>query len=210
MLKQGVRPARSRSQTNKFLGQNREAITEGNLPVTTTIAESYAFPAAHAARGRSASPRCSRRRTASGGACGISPFWRRSCVRTPWAPRRESRSVWFDNGVRSIETTYRVPPPGTGDVGAAGSRTFGCRSRSSSAGPWWGQLLFTGPCCVRWAFPALDWTIRFFRSTSLPIFSSSLRAVLGISYAQRRNDETDRKSLLIRPSTIEIIYVVVN
>jgi hypothetical protein len=142
MLKQGVRPARSRSQTNKFLGQNREAITEGNLPVTTTIAESYAFPAAHAARGRSASPRCSRRRTASGGACGISPFWRRSCVRTPWAPRRESRSVWFDNGVRSIETTYRVPPPGTGDVGAAGSRTFGCRSRSSSAGPWWGQLLF--------------------------------------------------------------------
>jgi hypothetical protein len=73
-----------------------------------------------------------------------------------------------------------------------------------------------GNCCLdwavlfRWAFPALDWTIRFFRSTSLPIFSSSLRAVLGISYAQRRNDETDRKSLLIRPSTIEIIYVVVN
>jgi hypothetical protein len=145
MLKQGARPARSRSQTNKFFGQNREATTEGNLPVTTTVSEDYAFPAGHAARGRSASPRCSRRRTASG----ISPFWRRSCVRTPWAPWREPLGLARQRSSESGEDGSRpaaVALPAVG-ISTVSARTVGCRSRSSSAGPWWGEFLF-GLGCV--------------------------------------------------------------
>jgi hypothetical protein len=54
ILKQGLRAAGSRpqAQTNKFFRQNREAITEVTVPVTTTIVEAEAYPAAHAERGR--------------------------------------------------------------------------------------------------------------------------------------------------------------
>jgi hypothetical protein len=207
MLKQGARPARSRSQTNKFFGQNREATTEGNLPVTTTISEDYAFPAGHAARGRSASPRCSRRRTASG----ISPFWRRSCVRTPWAPWRESRSVWLDNGVQRVERMYRVPPRrrrrqwefrrfrlGRSAVAVA-ARALGHGGGNFCLD--WAALRLAE--LSPWAFPALDLGLPLFLVDIVAYFLLLFKLSLEpISYARRRNDDTDAGETDRKPSLI--------